>query len=224
VAELPEGVTALWLAGRGKLMKVFISWSGVRSKAVAQTLYTWLKDVMPSVDPWASWEDISKGKQWTIELARQLEAIHVGVVCLTPENLPEPWLLFEAGAISKLQMEKDAHLCTYLIEVSYENLPEPLMAFQSTRATKEDTLRMIQGINMAMKHGQGRLTSDRLNQAFEQYWPKLEHCLDTLPNPPEAVPTPKNTDGMLQEVLEIVRALWKRQPDALRLEPRNPQR
>ena len=83
-------------------MKVFISWSGTRSKTVAQTLHTWLKDVMPSLEPSASWEDIDKGKPWSIQLARYLEAIHVGVVCLTPENLTEPWLLFEAGAISKL--------------------------------------------------------------------------------------------------------------------------
>jgi hypothetical protein len=215
VAELPEGVTALWQAGREKLMKVFISWSGERSKAVAQTLYTWLKDVMPSVDPWLSLEDISKGKRWTIELARQLEAIHVGVVCLTPENLIEPWLLFEAGAISKLQMEKDAHLCTYLIEVPYMDLPEPLQAFQSTEANKEDTYRMIWGINMAMEQGQGRLRSDELKQAFEEYWPELERCLKALTNPQESVPTPKSAKDRLKEVLKIVRDLWKHQPDAL---------
>ena len=95
------------------------------------------------------------------------------------------------------------------------DLPEPMQAFQSTQANKEVTYRMIWGINMAMEQGQGRLRSDELKQAFEEYWPELERCLNTLPNPQESVPTPKNAEDMLKEVLEIVRDLWKHQPDAL---------
>jgi len=203
-------------------MKVFISWSGPRSKTVAQTLHTWLKAVIPAVDPWLSSENIGKGRRWSIELARQLEAIHVGIVCLTPENLTEPWLLFEAGAISKLQMTKHAHLCTYLIKVPETNLPEPLKAFQATRAEKKETLKMIRSINAAVvNQGHGRITDAELEEAFEQSWPVLEHCLDTLSEPPATVPPAQNTKDMLREVLEIVRDLWKRPPNTLPSEPRN---
>lgn len=120
-------------------------------------------------------------------------------------------------------MDGHASLLSVNQEVPYKNLPEPLKAFQSTQATKEDTYRMIRSINTAMEYGQGRLRSDELKQAFEEYWPELERCLNTLPDPPEAVPTPKNTEEILHEVLEIVRNLWKRQADTRRLEPRNPQ-
>lgn len=36
-------------------MKVFINWSGTRSKAVAKALHDWLKNIFPNqVEPWMS--------------------------------------------------------------------------------------------------------------------------------------------------------------------------
>jgi hypothetical protein len=61
-------------------MKVFISWSGPRSQAIAQTLHTWLKDVIQTLDPWISVEDIDKGQQWGRSLAEELEAIRKRVL------------------------------------------------------------------------------------------------------------------------------------------------
>jgi hypothetical protein len=66
-------------------------------------------------------EDIDKGQRWGLILAEQLESTHAGVICLTPENLTAPWLLFEAGALSKLH--KDSKVCTYLIEMPYAAVP-----------------------------------------------------------------------------------------------------
>jgi hypothetical protein len=113
-------------------MKVFISWSGVRSKAVAQTLHDWLPQVMNAVEPWMSSEDMRKGSLWRLTLAEELESTHVGVICLTPENLRAPWLLFEAGALSKLYREKDAHVCTYLIGMRFADVIEGPLETSST--------------------------------------------------------------------------------------------
>ena len=82
-------------------MKVFISWSGERSRSIAEALREWLPDVIQAVKPWLSAEDIDKGARWSSDLAHELEDAHVGVICLTPENLEEPWIHFEAGALSK---------------------------------------------------------------------------------------------------------------------------
>jgi hypothetical protein len=185
-------------------MKVFISWSGRRSRAVAQTLRTWLKDVIQSVDPWISVEDIEKGQRWGLSLAEHLESTHAGVICLTPENLTAPWLLFEAGALSKLH--KEARVCTYLIDMPYAAVPSgPLAEFQHTLVTQEDTHRMVRSINAAIPEGQVRLTEAELNRAFKRCWPELQQCLETLPEPQEPIPPRRPPEDMLQEVLEIVR-------------------
>ena len=80
-------------------MKVFISWSGKRSKMVAQAFVDFLQVTIQAAQPWIS-TDIDKGKRWDPELAKSLSESKVGVICLTSDNLVEPWLLFEAGAIS----------------------------------------------------------------------------------------------------------------------------
>jgi hypothetical protein len=53
--------------------------------------------------------DIDKGAKWSTEISRELEQANFAVSCLTPENLNEPWLLFEAGALSK---KDGAQVCT----------------------------------------------------------------------------------------------------------------
>lgn len=94
-------------------MKVFISRSGTRSKSVAEALQKWLRLVIQAVDPGISTE-MAKGTKWGPEIADRLEESKVGIICLTRDNLTAPWILFEAGAISK---SKDAHVCTFLLDV-----------------------------------------------------------------------------------------------------------
>src|ERR1700684_2611083 len=93
---------------------VFISWSGERSIHIAEALRWWLKMVVQATKPFMSKTDIDKGSRWHIELAKALESMKVGIICLTPENLSASWLLFEAGALSKT-MDKGTLVCTYLL-------------------------------------------------------------------------------------------------------------
>src|SRR6266404_1604418 len=98
-------------------MSVFISWSGSRSKQLAQQLRNWLPNVLQAVEVWMSDVDIEAGARGIHEIFTQLERASFGVICLTPENLNAPWLLFEAGAISKKMTDK-AHVCPYLLGMS----------------------------------------------------------------------------------------------------------
>ena len=82
-------------------MNVFISWSGERSKAIATILTNWLPQVIQALKPWMSDRSISPGASWYVELERALEACQYAIVCVTPENSNAPWLMFEAGALSR---------------------------------------------------------------------------------------------------------------------------
>jgi TIR domain len=96
-----------------RAMSGFISWSGKRSKDIALELRRWLPNVLQAADVWMSDVDIEVGMRGIHEIFTHLEKAKVGIICLTPENSNAPWLLFEAGALSKQVVEK-SRVCPYL--------------------------------------------------------------------------------------------------------------
>src|SRR5262245_43627779 len=118
-------------------MKVFISWSGALSHRVATLLRDWLPNVLQAVEPWLSSEDIAPGARWFSDVSTQLEAVEVGIICLTAENASSAWLNFEAGAISRRQ--EGARVCVYAVDVPLSDIRGPLSQFQVTRANSDDT-------------------------------------------------------------------------------------
>jgi hypothetical protein len=67
-------------------MKVFLSQSGERSKIIALALRQWLPDVIQSLEPWVSSEDIDAGVRWNNEVTKELSETRFGIICLTREN------------------------------------------------------------------------------------------------------------------------------------------
>ena len=158
-------------------MEVFISWSGDRSGKVAEALRDWLPNVIQSVTPFMSASDIEKGSRWPNDLAIHLEKSQFGLVCLTPENLGAPWLLFEAGALSKSM--DNSRVVPYLYGVSQTLLQGPLAQFQAASATRTSTLEVIKSINEAS--GESGLEPTRVEHAFDTWWPKLEDTFTKYP-------------------------------------------
>src|SRR5437867_2924119 len=125
----------------GRTMKIFLSWSGNTSKQVAETLRDWLPEVIQAARPWISARDIDKGARWNEQIGSQLEQGQFGIICLTRDNLRSAWIHFEAGALAKTT--KDSHVCTYLFDVDHSDVDYPLAQFQHTKASKDDTFKLI---------------------------------------------------------------------------------
>ncbi len=157
------------------MMKIFISWSGEQSHKVACALRDWLPSVLQHVDPWVSSEDIDKGARWIPELGKQLESAQFGIICLVPGNLHEPWINFEAGAMSR--SIDAARVSPFLVGIDRSAVQGPLAQFQSTIFEKEDVRKLIHSINHASENP---IVADRLNRAFDLCWLGLAQELTSL--------------------------------------------
>jgi hypothetical protein len=58
-------------------MEVFISWSGERSRKIAEYLCKWLRKLPLSIDAWVSGLAIDAGTRWQKELSQALEKTHI---------------------------------------------------------------------------------------------------------------------------------------------------
>jgi hypothetical protein len=192
-------------------MKVFLSWSKDRSRRLAEQLNDWLPLVLHPVDCWLSNADIENGASWDGKIKTELEKTGVGISCLTPENLEEPWLLFEAGAIAKTT---DALLCPLLLGLRPLDLVPPLSTFQAAVATKSSILRLVETINGRVeKAGEKQVNQAVLMKLFDNSWPELEAVIKELESEGAPGPErPRRTDSeILEEVLETVRRIDRTQ-------------
>jgi hypothetical protein len=193
-------------------MRVFISWSGERSKAVATALRQWLPDIIQSVKPWVSGMDIQAGARWSREVEEQLRETQFGIICLTKDNQSAPWLLFEAGALAK--SITGSFVCPYLIDLApSELLAGPLTLFQAKQANKEDTRDILMALNDAAPEAE-RLPKDQVSRTFERWWPDLQRTIDSLPPPTRAIDKRTSSD-MIEEILTTTRQLDRRVTETL---------
>ena len=183
--------------------KVFISWSGDLSRQLAETVRNWLPGVLQYVKPYFTPDDIEKGTKWSSEIIGELEGSEVGIICLTRDNLNKPWILFEAGALSK-NFGK-SKVCTLLFGVDSSDLTGPLTGFQDTKFNKSDFKKMIESINN--EGGDAKLDPKVLDQVFEMWWDKLEKDINEILNghqKKDVAPTRSDRE-ILEEVLDLAR-------------------
>lgn len=186
-------------------MKVFLSWSGSRSREVANMLSDWLCCVIQAARPWVSTRDLDRGSLWFGEINDQLKDTTVGVICLTQENKNRPWILFEAGALAKGL--STARVCTFLIDLESRDIEDPLAQFNHTFPTQESVLGLVRTLNGTL--GAAALDSRILEQVFSTYWPQFESrfkdVIDTTESAGPSKPRPK--EDVLGEILENTRTL-----------------
>jgi len=154
-------------------MRVFISWSGQRSKNLAKALYDWLPLVLQNIQPYMSSEDIPSGSRWLASISSELQSCNFGILCLTPENLTSQWINFEAGAISKVVT--NSHVVPLLYNLVPTDIGGPLDQFQANVFDEEGVLRVLRTINAADAE-RARKDTD-LETAFTAFWPRLDKVL-----------------------------------------------
>jgi hypothetical protein len=190
-------------------LQVFISWSGERAHSVAKVIKTWLPDVVRNAEPWLSSEDLQKGLQWLPELNKNLSSTRFGLIVLTAENKNAPWLLFEAGVISKALPDK--HCCPLLCDLKPTDVSGPLAQFQgATLAMKDDMMKLVKTMNEAS--GTSKVDDDRLakwfNMAWDDFAKRTGEITTARTTTPSAAAKAGPTDReLLEEVLQTTRRL-----------------
>src|SRR5437870_3763257 len=126
-------------------MKVFISWSGETGRALADLIQQWLPSVIQAVKPYYSPDDIAKGARWGIEIANELQVSQIGLLIITPDTVEAPWIMFEAGALSK-NIGK-AKVAPVVFGLDPAKIRGPLVQFQAAKFEKTEMKRVARMIN-----------------------------------------------------------------------------
>jgi len=183
-------------------MKVFLCWSGDRSKGIAEALYEWLPKVIQRLEPWMSKESIKAGARWREEVAKHLELCSVGILCLTGDNLSSQWIHFEAGALAH-KMEQ-SFVIPYVHGIEKSAVKDPLAQFQARKASRDETLDLLKTLNGALP--EGKLSEKHLVEQFDAWWSKLEGKLaDASKIAASEEAAKRETNDILEELVERIR-------------------
>jgi len=198
-------------------MKIFLSWSGENSQShqVAQALHNWLPRVIQQAKPWLSSHDMDSGINWGPEVDKQLSEIHFGILVITRYSMLAPWLLFEAGALSK-HVER-SYVCPYLCGLKATDIEGPLAKLQGRESNKNGTLMLLETNNKALPDAHP-LTADVLKDQFEMWWPRLEEDLKAIDERHKPIKAPisktqlklspdqiRSDREILEEILQLAR-------------------
>jgi hypothetical protein len=186
-------------------MKLFISWSGHLSRQLGEVVRDWIPSVLQVIRPYFTPEDVEKGSRWGTEISKELEASQAGILCVTRDNIEKPWLLFEAGALSKnLGISK---VCPLLFNIDPTDISGPLTQFQVTKFEKTDMKRLMSMLNEAS--GDSKLLQNVFESVFEKWWPDLEQRVEAILRGPrsEGEQEVRSDKDLLREILATTRSI-----------------
>jgi hypothetical protein len=181
-------------------MKIFISWSGERSEALAKALRDWFPLVLHYVQPWLSQSDIKAGDRWNVEIAKELESCNFGVICITRENLGAPWILFEAGALAKSM--QDGRVIPVLLDLELKDLSGPLAQFQAKKTDQTGIKELLVGLN---KLATTPVPEGNLDKLFGMAWGDLEKQIASIPKGNVPVKISRPQGEVLEELVASIR-------------------
>lgn len=192
-------------------MKVFISWSGTHSHELACALRDWLPLVLQALKPFLSSADIDRGARWSTEIARELQGSSFGILCVTPDNRHAPWLLFEAGALSK--NIESSRVMPLLFGMRPGDVDGPLATFQCSEFGRPEMLQVLQVLNDQIEENM-RLPQANLERSLSTWWKQLEEKVAAIMashGGSHSKPSKKRPqDDQIEEMLGLLREQQRR--------------
>lgn len=158
--------------------------------------------MLPYVDPWLSQADISAGDRWAQEVAKGLESSNFGIICITPENLGSPWILFEVGALAKSM--HGAKVIPLLHGLEFSDISGPLAQFQAKKLGKKGLSEIVQSINLS---AQAPEPEDRAKERFAGLWPGIEKKIEPIPAQAPGEKRARPQHEILEELVTTVRGV-----------------
>jgi hypothetical protein len=192
------------------IVKIFISWSGARSEALASALREWFPLILHYVDPWLSKSDIQAGERWSIEIAKELEACNFGIICVTRENVGAPWILFEAGALAKSM--QDGRVIPLLLDLDVKDISGPLAQFQAKKVDNAGIRELALSLNKASTAPVPEIQLDKLIAAL---WGDLEKQINAIPKSGTPARHTRPQGEILEELVSSIRNVEMRFRDAV---------
>lgn len=190
-------------------MKVFISWSGDRGRSVANALAAFIKGIVQAIKPWVSDKDIDSGSVWFTEILVALKESQYGVICITPEKLDAPFLLFEAGALAS-HFGK-ARVAPLFIGVNPDSLKPPLTQFHGRHCDEAGIQRLVLDIAKAARELKVDVISDEeIKRLWPTQWPILEAEIRKVLQSGIPHTAPLKPDEVNRELLNTVRSINER--------------
>lgn len=193
-------------------MKIFVSWSGERSKMIAIALKAWLEKFFQTVEVFMSESDIEPGTRWASRLNDELQVSTYGIICLTPENQNSQWILFEAGALSNQVKNRVTPL---LFQLREGEVKGPLSQFQYLKVDEDGFRRLAAAIN---KNLEKPLSSEKMSEYFNVWWKQLDQAINEISTTPkEPVPDARQDRDLIEEILQFTRNQTLKETRVIRL-------
>jgi hypothetical protein len=185
------------------IMDVFIGWSGERSAQLAKAVHHWLPRIIQNAHPFMSQRDIGAGADWSREIHERLDGALFGIICITAENISEPWINYETGALTN-GPNKPA-VCPLLLRLDPREITGPFTRLMAKVADHEGILQLVTSIAAKLPDGE-RVDPQIITSAFKMVWPNLQNDIEAIPETVQAKPIPDLIE-IARETLSIVRDL-----------------
>lgn len=183
--------------------KVFISWSGELSKAVATVWRDLVVEVIDGVTPFMSELDIGAGERGLTVIAKELEDTRFGIVVVTQENEYSQWLNYEAGALSKNVGDEPVRVAPSLVDFEKKgDATGPLSQFQRTLLTEEGVGEILDELAKVVVVDRTSVAKRFRRAWHDEYQQRFEQA-KTESGPTRS--SNRGTEAMLDEILTLVR-------------------